>query len=121
MEKAAVGITASAKAKLCRNRCMSNGAVILAVKSRLDPLLAYDRPDDNAGKERQQGHCGHDHQEFWESDGSHDQSIRPVTHKSSIRFPAGSDPALEIAALMSCAGTHLRLRASAKLTTGDAR
>jgi len=30
MEKAAVGITASAKVKLCRNRCVSNCGVILA-------------------------------------------------------------------------------------------
>jgi hypothetical protein len=33
MEKAAVGITASAKAKLCRIRCVSNGAVILAERA----------------------------------------------------------------------------------------
>ncbi len=31
MEKAAVGIAASAKAKLRRNRCVSKSAVILAV------------------------------------------------------------------------------------------
>ena len=99
MEKAAVGITASAKPKLCRNRCVSNGAVILAVKSRLDPLLVYDRPNNDADQQRKQGHCGHDHQKFWQSDGSHDQSVRPVKHESSITFAAESDPALEMAPL----------------------
>ncbi len=32
MEKAAVGITASAKAKLCRNRCVSKRLILAEIK-----------------------------------------------------------------------------------------
>ena len=94
MEKAAVGITASAKAELCRNRCVSKSAALLGYKSRLDPLLVYDRPNDDADKQREQSHSGHDHQEFRQSDGSHDQSIRPVTDESSILSRQDLDPAI---------------------------
>jgi hypothetical protein len=99
IEKAAVGITASAKAKLCRNRCVSKSAVDpRGNKSWLGPLLVDDRPNDDADQQRQQGHSGHDHQKFRQSDASHDQSIRPVKHESSI--PSRQDQMrLEIARL----------------------
>ena len=98
MEKAAVGIAASAKAKLRRNRCVSKSAVDpRGNKSWLDPLLVYDRPNNDADEQREQGHCGHDHQEFRQSERSHDQSIRPVKHESSIVREAESDAALEMA------------------------
>ena len=122
MEKAAVGIAASAKAKLRRNRCVSKSAVDpRGNKSWLDPLLVYDRPNNDADEQREQGHCGHDHQEFRQSDRSHDQSIRPVKPGSSFHSRQNLDPAIEMGAHRRLAGTHLRLRASAKLISGDAR
>ena len=104
MEKAAVGIAASAKAKLRRNRCVSKSAVDpRGNKSWLDPLLVYDRPNNDADEQREQGHCGHDHQEFRQSDRSHDQSIRPVKHESSIHSRQ-DQMRLEIRALSRLAG-----------------